>query len=133
MSVTDRELRAKLGSDTADSDLVEYLETEAGTDLRCAVEYDETGWDALYTREDMQREEYEPLFEELQIQVRAAAARESDSALDAGPQITVTCYETRSVVHVHRGDSRNVAILLDANATPQIRAFARACRDRLEG
>lgn len=133
MSVTDREIRAKLGADTADTDLVAYLETRAGTDLRCAVEYDEAEWDALYAREDLQREEYERLLEEMQIQVRTAAARESDSAFDAGPRITVNCYESRSVVHVHRDDSRSVAVLLDADATPQIRAFARACRDRLEG
>lgn len=133
MSATDRERRARADAETVDSDLLEYLETRAGTDLRCVVEYDETGWDALYARDDVQREAYQRFLEEMEIQVRAAAARESDSTADAGPRIAVTCYETRSVVHVHRSGSRSVAVLLTADATPQIRAFARACRDRLDG
>lgn len=132
MSVTDREVRAKLGGDTEDSDLVEHLETQAGDDLRCVAEYDETGWDGLYAHEDLQRDEFERFLEAMQIEMRVAAARESDSTVDAGPRTAVNCYESRSVVHVHQSDSRNVAVLLNGDATPQIRAFGRACRDRLE-
>lgn len=132
MSVTDREIRAKLSDDTEDGDLVEYLETQAGTDLRCAAEYDETGWDVLYAREDLQRDEFERFLEEMRIRIRAAAAREEDSRSDAGPRTAVDCYERRSVVHVHRTQSRNVAVLLNGDATPKIRAFGRALRDRLE-
>lgn len=132
MSVTDREIRAKLGAETVDSDLVDYLETRAGTDLRCVVEYDETGWDVQYAREDVRREEFERVLEEMEIRVRAAARR-SDSSTDSIPRVAVSCYGTISVLHVPRDGSRNVAVLFDADATPRIRAFAEACRDRLAG
>lgn len=133
MSVTDEEIRARLEDDDGDrdDDLVAYLETRAGTALRCVVEYDEGGWDVAYNREDVGREEFGIVVEEMRMRVRAAA-REAATAIEAEPRIAVSCYEERSVVHVLRADRRNVAILLRASATPQIRSFAEACRDRLD-
>lgn len=133
MSVTDEEIRTELEEEDGDrdDDLVAYLQTRAGTALRCVVEYDERGWDVAYNRENLDREELETVIEEMRMRVRAAA-RGSETATGAEPRIAVSCYEAQAIVHIPRADRRNLAILLRASATPQIRSFAEACRARLD-
>lgn len=127
MSVTDRELRANVEDGDGDGDLVDYLETQVGSDLRCVVEYDETGWDVVRSRGTVRREEFERVIEEMKLRVRIA-----DGESEVAPRSAVSCHETISVVHVLEADSRNVAVVVDGDATPQIRAFAGSCRDRLD-
>ncbi|MDS0475181.1 hypothetical protein [Natrinema sp. 1APR25-10V2] len=129
MSVTDREIRAQLEGDDGD-DLVDRLEDRAGADLRCVVEYGESGWDVRYHRSDVRRDEFEIVREEMKQRVRAAA-REEASSIDATPRTVVSAYDDVSVVHLLCADRRSIAVLLTADATPRIRSFARECRERL--
>lgn len=129
MSVTDRELRAELDGDGDVGELVDRLQARAGANLRCVVEYDESGWDARYRREDLQRDEFEIVLEEMKHRVRTAA--QAASAIEAPPRTLVSCYDDVSVVHVRCADRRSVAVLLDGDATPRIRSFAREWRELL--
>lgn len=130
MSVTDREIRANVADGDGDGDLIEYLETRIGSDLRCVVEYDETGWDVVHSRETVRRDAFERVVEEMKLRVRLAGGEHGRSS-DVAPRTAVSCHETLSVVHLLDADSRNVAVVVDDDATPQIRAFADSCRDRL--
>lgn len=130
MSVTDREVRANVADGDGEGDLVDYLETQIGGALRCVVEYDETGWDVVHSRDAVRREAFEPVVEEMKLRVRMAGGEHGRSS-DVAPRTAVSCHETLSVVHVLDAGSRNVAVVVDDDATPKIRAFADACRDRL--
>lgn len=130
MSVTDTELRAELSGDRAESDLVSYLEEQAGVALRCVTEYDETGWDVLYNRADLQREEFELVVDEMKLHARAAL-QENNAPADGGSMMAVSCYESVSVLHLRFADRRSLAVLLDGDATPQIRSFTETCRRQL--
>lgn len=127
MSVTDREVQAELEGDHDVDGFVDRLEKRAGTALRCVVEYDESGWDVRYHREDVRRDRFKLVLEEMKRRVRAAT-REG-SSIDAVPRTLVSCYDDVSVVHVRFADRRNVAVLVTGAATPRIRSFARELRE----
>ena len=124
MSVTDGELRSELESE-GHQNLVTYVSERAGPTLRCVVAYDVDGWHVLHGTEDVDRDEFARAVSGMKRWVRAAEH-------GPRPRIAVDGYEDVSVVHRLRDDRRSVARLLDAAATPEVRAFAERCHDRME-
>jgi len=108
---------------------VDRLERRVGTDLRCVIAYGDDAYDVRYRRDDLRRDEFELVREEMAQRIRTVA-RTAESSTDAAPHTLVSCYGDLSVLHVRCGDRKHIAVLVTADATPRIQGFARELRER---
>lgn len=114
------------------SDLVTYLQDQAGDYLRGVVRYHRNTNDLLYMREDIREQRLQSQIDRMLERLQPESHTAEERAFPFGDlHVTVRRFEEVIIMHFPTGSNRGIVVSLEPAATRDLNTFTTECLQQI--